>query len=259
MVLGKTRDVLKKIYNKNSVILYQMGKVGSTTLEHSLDNAFHVHSFYNNPPCKHLKRDLDLSLFISNKILTYKIKRKEVTKIISLVRDPYLRNISMFFQDLHHWLAHYQRETFFDTREEGMEFLFSAFENGYDHFYFDRWFDMEIKRFTGIDIFCHPFNTEKGYQIIREGSFEILLLQSEKINKLKAVISDFTNQKFTIKHKNIGEKKWYAPIYKVFQSNYKVSEDYLDSLYQTRTATHFYSLQHSSEFKKKHTISHLSS
>ena len=244
------RERLQQIideYSADSVLIYQMGKVGSTSLEVSLINARHFHTLYSNHPCKvhdtrRRKHPVSwvLKLF-GNALKRALIRRRGRVKIISLVREPYGRNVSMFFQDLPLWMSEYQDVVRFDSRNEGPEFLFEAFENAYDHFYFDRWFDRELKRLTGIDIFEHPFDKERGYEVIRRGKYEVLLLKLEKLEKAHEAIEAFVGYRFDMQDANRGERKWYACLYDDFKKKYRPSEAHLTKLYLTKTVRHFYS------------------
>lgn len=257
-LMHKLKTIINDFSDESNILIYQMGKVGSTSLELSLPNAKHLHTLYNNPPCyikqeSFFKKPLKwLSNRFGDILRKSSIQKRKKIKIISLMRDPYSRNISMFFQDMPYWMIKHEEFSYYDTREEGLKFLYETFEKSYDHFYFDRWFDEEIKKLSGINIFNYPFDKNRGYRIIKDKNFEILLLQLEKMDDLVDEISDFINYKIKIKSTNISTNKWYAPVYNSFKKNYDPAPDYLDSLYTTRTAKHFYSETDLLRFKTKH-------
>ena len=262
-VLSKLSMRLRQLVNQfssDSVLIYQMGKVGSTSLEESLSDALHVHTLYGNPPCKFHKRRWKkhpvalLKKLIGDLLKRSLIRRRKHVKIISLVREPYSRNVSMFFQDLPYWMVHYQEAYDYDSRKEGAEFLHKTFEQVYDHFYFDRWFDDELKRLTGIDVFSYPFDKELGYKILREGRYEVLLVKLEKLQEAHQAIEAFMGYSFEMKETNKSERKWYACIYREFKRTFHPSETYLASLYATKTVRHFYSDGEIDGFKKKFSV-----
>src|SRR4051812_8379469 len=109
---------LKKIkyyLTGNLILIYQMGKVGSTCIEKSLMTqkfqTAHYHSFFSPLPYIMFKNFYSIKYYVSfwNRliyrikmtILLYLIKRNKNVKIISLIREPISRNLSMFFQDAH--------------------------------------------------------------------------------------------------------------------------------------------------------------
>lgn len=258
--MQKFRARLRQIVNQfsaDAVLIYQMGKVGSTSLEKSLADAQHFHSLYSNPPCKiHQERRKKhpvawVQKFFGNVLKQGLIRRRKHVKIISLVREPYSRNVSMFFQDLPYWMVSYQEKHYYDSRGEGAEFLYGTFDNIYDHFYFDRWFDDELKRLTGIDVFSHPFDKERGYELLREGKYEVLLVKLEKLQEAHEAIEAFVGYPFKMQETNKGERKWYACIYNDFKKAYRPTEAYLSSLYATKTVRHFYSDEEIAGFKNR--------
>ncbi|MEQ9823985.1 MAG: putative capsular polysaccharide synthesis family protein [Puniceicoccaceae bacterium] len=100
------------------VVVYQMGKVGSSSIYESLrrlynnKNVYHVH--YLNP--KYISRIVEkrtrLGLSIPGHIQTSQLVRElirsesENLKFISLVRDPFSRNLSAFFENIDNFLQH---------------------------------------------------------------------------------------------------------------------------------------------------------
>lgn len=211
-----------------AVLIYQMGKVGSTSLENSIKDSLHIHTLYGNYPCPHFERHVhgDFKLLIK-KFAVQPLRRnlyklKGCNKIISLVREPAARNISMFFQDLPFWIADYVKHYDRETRESDLDWLWRVFENSFDHEYCLTWFDREIKRYTGIDVLSEQFNCRRGYQQYKRGRYELLLLRMEDMTQNRAVIEEFCQQKVELVSTNVGDEKWYGGVYKEFSNNYKI-------------------------------------
>lgn len=239
----KERDIYK-LYkyasNEEKILVYQMGKVGSTTIEESIPNSIHFHTLYNNKPTirDELKRTGIFTKFIPitrDFILRSAIKnRQKKVKIISMVRDPIKRNISMFFHDFPYLFVKYNNTNKVNRRkEEGLELLKKIFDNSFDHNYQFEWFDKEIKRFTGIDIYKEKYNSEKGYLKVENGNYELFLLKLEDIEKALPDLEDFIQQPIKIKSANRGDKKWYSSLYKDVKeeilNDYKYKEKILNS------------------------------
>ena len=124
-----------------TVLIYQMGKVGSTTLENAIPNSLHLHSLFNNPPCPVRAQLRERSLVtrlrrrMGDRYKASVIRSRSLTKIITLVRDPFERNLSMYFQDLPYWVSAYLELNPERMRDEGFELLFDAFSETFPHEY----------------------------------------------------------------------------------------------------------------------------
>ncbi|WP_160154388.1 putative capsular polysaccharide synthesis family protein [Microbulbifer sp. ALW1] len=246
-IFKRLTSTYKKLANEESILVYQMGKVGSTSLERSIPGAVQLHSLYGRPPChlheKKLRESLigNLWLKFRDAFTRFAINRRKKIRIITLIRNPLDRNVSMFFQDLLFWGRDYVDQHRPDTREEGEIFLVEAFHKAFDHFYFDTWFDEEIKRFTGIDVFEYA-NSESGHIRIQQGRFDILLLKTEQLNTPQAreAMADFCKSEVKLSGENKGENKWYAEAYTRVKGIIASDREYRAQIQSTRTYRHFY-------------------
>jgi hypothetical protein len=244
--------------NESNLLIYQMGKVGSTSLEETIKDSLHVHSLYSNWPCfvfyQQRRRNFPerLSQHFYDWSRRVALKRRKKIKIISLVRDPYARNISMFFQNLQHWMYYFSKLDKKDLRLEcDLPLLFEVFEKAFDHDYPLTWFDKEINRFTGIDIYKYPFDKEKGYSRIQNEKYDILLIKLESLKFTWNVVEDFVGSKLIFQNVNLSSDKWYAPVYENFIRDYAPSETYLDKIYNSKLAKHFYTKDEILKFRNK--------
>lgn len=253
--------------NKDIILIYQMGKVGSTSIEKSLSNTYynveHVHSFhspvmyemfngirsakYNNP----LKNRI--SERISKLIRKRIIKKKKKLKVVTLVREPISRNISMFFQGIH--IALFELAKRNNTRFEenvNKNKLRELFMDVFNHEYGVRWFDDEFKKTFDIDIYKYNFDKEKGFSFIIERDIQIMVIKMEKLNELEKEIGDFLNiSEFKLHNVNRGGKKWYADLYNDFKNEFIPTIEYVDMLYETKFMRHFYTKKEIDEFRRK--------
>ena len=177
-----------------SILVYSMGKVGSSTLVHSLHQSsvnlpvYHVH--FLSP--KNIRRVLDL--YRGNDLpapahlrQSHHLRRRidsgeKNWLVITLFREPIGRKISDLFQnapDL--WPEVVDAEGHIDpdrARERVQEDL-SAFDEEAD--YVCTWFDKELRPVFGVDIFDRPFDHDRGF-IIREGPrAQVLVLRLEDL------------------------------------------------------------------------------
>jgi hypothetical protein len=245
----------KKYIDPESIFVYQMGKVGSSSLEMNIPKSIHIHNFYDNDPCwvnmrlhfPGYKLYVKYHAFYFIRRLFFWSRRK--TKIITVVRDPHERNMSMYFQNLHSWLVH--AYTGFPKgrsdvkavlgRSEGVGVLYQVYDQVFPKRYPLDWFDFEFKKLTGINVYDYSFDKVQGYSRINTKKYEILILRADLIDKNINVVNEFCSLKLSdLKNSNDGSKKWYSTVYKEFKAGYKLSEN--DSLLysESKYVKHFF-------------------
>lgn len=244
---------LKKIVSGEYILIYQMGKVGSSTLESSLNSAeiknLHIHNIVgaNNYKFKSRGALNTLAAYLAKLIFKYKIKTsKNNIKIITLMRDPIARNISTLFQELPRMLYFNSLEN--NRAEENIDEMLRSFMSKYVNSRVPMdWFDQELKYYFEVDIFQHRFDKETGHALIKTKNIEVLLLTSESINQNVQNIAEFVNHKhLDLTNGNISEKKWYSGIYKEFTRAYTIPIGEAEKIYNSKTVKHFYN-KHSRE------------
>lgn len=237
------------------IVIYQMGKVGSTTIYNALKkngvkNVFIVHRM--NP--KHIhevnkmrKRRLDVSDIIGIKIKELFIDKGKKVKIITPVREPISRNISAFFQNLEVHTRSKKKKT------EITDIINDFFEN-YPHRTPLDWFDKEWKEVFNIDIYKYDFDKNKGYSIYKYKNFDLLVFKSELLDKDKEkLISDFLGvRNLKLVRKNIGEQKNYANLYKKFRKEINIPEHYSYNIHNSKYVNHFYDKKEIEKIKSEY-------
>ena len=250
------------------IIGYQMGKVGSSTIHASL-NALHLdspvyHVHFLNPRRVHEIEKQRRRYFRTERygylkrpwlyeFLYQQIREKDRQwKLITLVRDPIARNISTFFENLEvtkkgNTSGYIVRSDYYDFDIEvdldHVEPLIELFFNRLVHERPLRYFDDEIRSVFGIDVFAGVFPTDKGYKLYRDDHADLLLIRLEDLDQCAATaFKDFLGiDGFTLISTNVASEKIYAPLYKEFKSRIRLPEDYVNSMYNSRYARHFYS------------------
>ena len=214
------------------VFIYQMGKVGSKTVEKSLlrtsypGAVLHGHNFslnHNNWKIRHLYH--------------WALLKKRPLNVISLTREPIGRNVSAFFQTFERTTGvPYERANF------SLEELRSIFLANYTHDKVLQWFDKNIRDNLHIDVYSTPF-PECGFATYSHGNIRLLVMRSEigdneKINAIK----DFLGlTDFQLVNTNIGEGKIYAETYQDFKKKIKLPSDYIAKMCESKYFNHFYS------------------
>lgn len=236
---------VQKLTSGDFVLIYQMGKVGSTALERTVHNALHFHTLYNNPHCRFRARlkwgwlGTRFFLPVGYFLKRFLIRRSKRIRIVTLVRHPIARARSVFFQELPYWLVLYSSRRGLDERQEGASLLTEAFREVFNIDYYDRWFDEELKRFTGIDVFDHKFDAENGCVLLQDGKYEVLVVQYEKLAVAQPHIEAFIGQELDLTRENVSTNKWYGPIMKNFTEEDIARLPECRQLLESRTSTFF--------------------
>jgi hypothetical protein len=256
-----------------------MGKVGSTTVRQSLAasnidrKVYHVHTLHpelnnsieqqrqNYPPGE---REPALRRVWTNQHLYQRLISERVHepwKIITLVRDPIARNIGTFFQ---HVDILDEDESEWHIRALSYEFELTVPKDniaGLVDMFFERcrhdqaleFFDREFLGLWGIDVFAEPFAKERGYQVYSNDDMQVLLMRLEDLNRSGATaIAEFLDRpNVSIASKNVGSDKPYAALYSLFKNTAVLPAKYIDRMYDSKLATHFYSSVELQRFRER--------
>lgn len=232
----------------NPVIVYQMGKVGSSTFTNTLINLgispiLQVHYFNHDHPAFYRQK---YTRTITRLYQTH-IAEKKPTKFITLVRDPISRNISAFFQTIEVFV--YNEDKPYDMP---IDSLTRQFLDNYPHETPLQWFDDELRKMIGIDVYVHEFPKRDSWQVIRQGSFELLIIKAELSDQRKTeVMCDFLGiSNVTLSESNRGDRKIYKETYKAFCNSVQLPQSYVNRLLDSKYTRHFYTEEEIEYFKK---------
>lgn len=252
---------------KYPILVYQNGKVGSSTISKSLwyvgiENA-HIHRFFfKNDIVGELILGDDQSRFMKSsnvfslrsteyvKAIKNEMKGK---KIITMVRDPIAVDLATVFQ----WMGTGILDRYCaEQLKGGKDFLLIVSElmTRIQNRLF-RWFEEELKELCDIDVFEYTFDREQGYTIISKDTVEILLLKTEKLPFLTDIVRNFVhNQELEILSENMGNNKEYAHIYKEVKEKLELPKEYVEYYYKDNSfMNHFYTKKEQKSFMRKWT------
>jgi hypothetical protein len=176
------------------------------------------------------------------------VKSKRRLKVITLVREPVANNVSMFFQVMSQYLDPDVEPSACDTDQ-----LIDVFIDKYMHSRPLTWLDAEVKTHFGIDIFQHPFPIQQGYTTITQANVSLLVLRCDLDDRTKAqAIADFIGlDEFEIVRSNVRNEKPEAQKYDEFKRRIRMPSALLDRMYESKFATHFYSVKERDHFRKR--------
>jgi Putative capsular polysaccharide synthesis protein len=253
-------------YCENDILVYQAGKVGSSSICTSLftigTNVTHVHMLtdtfiYDLIPELAWEPDIT-ELDIIRKSSHYcsdKIKKARQLKIVTLVREPLIRDYSHFMYHMDELVRNRYlspNDPLPDACAEGIRKR--ATQNGKcEYGYQFEWFDKELKAVFGIDVYGHPFDHEKGYSIIKQDDVEVLVIKLEKLNDLEQVIGEFVGAPhFKLINANEASRKEYRGLYRSIRESVKIPRQVVSLYYDgNRFMDHFYSAEEKKTFLKK--------
>ncbi|WP_085180226.1 putative capsular polysaccharide synthesis family protein [Mycobacterium bohemicum] len=243
---------------QDPLFVFQMGKVGSTTIEETLEARYRYY---------HLHDRADFSPIYERYRTGRRTRRAEYFDIITATRDPIARKISGFFQNLALTRSTPDSDVYpfcFESEEaarnasiDELVARFHAWDDGIPEA--TEWFDRHFEPATGIRIYDHGFDPEKGWQIFRDGKWRVLVLRFEDINKNHLdALNEFVVGRYGQSSRidrlwpaNLSSKKWYFDRMNEFLREIKFSDDDINAAYATPYARHFYTDQELAAMRSK--------
>jgi hypothetical protein len=260
---------IKNHPGKNPVILYQIGKVGSSTVIKSMravvpkepilgmhnltklkEGITHALAHLPNPSeaLGVLHQGLALSEWMDTLGEDYKFN------VITMVKDPISRNISHFFHAVESfWPMFRYRLTVGDI---SMEEVRDTFLGLFLSFKFDHWFQTHFEPVFPIDVASIPYEQGKGYAIANSpsGRYRVMVMRSEDISRvLPQASKEFIGIEVPVaKRENTAEDKFYSDIYLQFKK-LPLPAWYVDNMLDDKVVQNFYSAQEREEMFYKYT------
>jgi hypothetical protein len=251
----RIRLFLKDFDRISPILIYQMGKVGSSAVYKSLkaggipNPIYHVHflshrnldeveQFYRNAGA--LKPLSSLKFWRS---LRKKLDRgRKPVYLISLVREPIAREISDVFQNM---AAHHPQllsESGDVDIEKTVDFIsteFAGFDEATD--YTCTWFNKEMLDSFGLDVYATPFDHQRGYSIIANDRANLLLLRMEDLSTIfETATEDFLGQSIPLRVANEASSKSNYQAYQRVLGQLSLPGPNAARIYNSRYAKHFY-------------------
>ncbi len=150
------------------------------------------------------------------------------TKILVPIREPIARCISSYF----HFKSIYPTKNIRD-----LNLLKSYFLNDFNHDWTLNWFDNEIKKYCGIDVYNYQFDYSDGCVRIDNGVKDIIIIKSSKIkSNLKRLV--FKYWKIQVGNPQVINQN--KDLYLRFISEIRFPTWYVDKMYQSKYAQHFF-------------------
>ena len=234
LVLKRMKGYIRQlslISEKQLILNYQMGKVGSSSVGEwlRLNNKpeWHIHRFFDTPVHGYKNKNLglktaDLLLFKVFRLLNRKIL------IVTGVREPLDRDASMYF--------HNNGKKNLDVKAH-----VECFNSFFPILKCVDWYRDELLALVGVDIFDYKFDKIAGFSIIEKNNVRIFLYRLDKLAELEKELSLFFGyEDFELISRNIGENKSYSFEYAKFKSAISFDRRSITKS-ERRFMSHFYS------------------
>lgn len=241
--------------SKSPVLVYQMGKVGSQTIYHSLQLAdlpnsiFHFHFLSDDIRAVrnyHKKAGIPSSypFDLAQAVRTELDKQgRKSCLIITLVRDPIAFVISNAFQNPQFINANLANVNGSIDPPKMVTYLTNLLSNPDAFTYMFNWFDRELKRVFLIDIFAQPFPKHVGYTVITGPQDKTLLIRMEDLSRIGCnAISSFLDmpKPLILTPANVGAEKEGGKIYQQVKQMIKLEPAIVNRIYSSTFVRHFY-------------------
>jgi len=239
---------------KDIVLVYNPGKVGSTSVTYSLKKslpwlpATHIHFLTQSrlEACKQSgKWPFNLIMADRTNLVLQQHPDKTI-KIITLVRDPIGRDLSGIFQGPTEYFPNKDESKI--TADDIIDLI-----TQFDHSYIADWFDGEFKEYLNFDIYSQPFDKEKGYTIYQHEGIDILCIKLERLSEVypEAVSKLLGTKRNILRNKNEGDSKALSTLYSTVKKRFKIEEPRLREIYNSKFMQTFYTNEEIESFISK--------
>ena len=242
----------KKFGISNPIIVYQMGKVGSTSIYHALLNldldvpVYHSHRLSNLEAIERWTRQ-DKDGARSLEKLAEEFRLREIFFrhpnwrwfVVSGVREPVTHAISIFFFNHAEYFA--AQNTAYVRGEISLEQAAARFfeklpARGND------WFSYQLEPVFGVDVYAKPFPHARGYEIYESRRARALVLRFEDLkHQFKPALQELLGiEQVELPHTNLSESQGYGELYRDFVRQAKLPREWVDEMLSKKFAQHFY-------------------
>lgn len=164
-------------------------------------------------------------------------------KVITAVPDPVERTISAFFHNFR--INHPDFEEGYQTEPAHIDRLIPLFlsDDELERTVTLEWFGREVRDVFGVDVFQRPFPRESGYDVHRSDACEMLLIRTADLDRVgPGAVGRFLNTPGPRFDATEGaEVEPYREARSEFEARIRLPSAYLDAMYGSRLARHFFS------------------
>lgn len=230
------------------VLVYQMGKVGSTSVTAALSNGLgpervaQVH-FLSERFERRARGQARYERQLAQRRRVLDLLNGEPSRralFVTMVRDPVTRAVSDFFENPGIYLDPSDR-----LATASLDAMHDAFATRAPRAfaYPAQWFDGEFRAFTGVNVLELPFDPALGYAVSRHDAFDLLILRTESMDHafepgMHRLLRD--SPSFPVGRANAAEHKGPAGLRSRFVAGLTIDAGALEAAYANDFMRHFY-------------------
>jgi len=252
----RKRFLFRNLEDRTPTLVYQMGKVGSSTVAKTLDGlreaapVVRIHSLNPAKVARSIETLRESLGYLREHVVTSSVLvRRQLDwgefpcRIITLTREPVGRAISFAFQD---WKRQLPEVSDLDElhADRMVELVTEKLRPGSLHANPGQWFERELESVFGIDVLDTPYNFEQGYTVIQSGPVNVLVIRMEDLNRSLgaglASLCDLDRRSVRVRQSNVGENKEYADLLSEVKERLTLPPSVSDRVLSTDYARHFY-------------------
>lgn len=222
-----------------------MGKVGTVTLAHTLmlhglPATYTFHHISHDALCyPHVTRYYRFCLWMRRRLIIPRLLRNTRLRIVTAVREPIGRTLSLY---LHAYPYLFGRQVTEEPMERLLERFPQIFDATFNHPLIPaEFFDSEIRQTLGFDVFAHPFDAERGWQIIESEGRSLLILKLERPDRTKEqALEAWLGRRFDLQLRHLAKDEAYGSVYQEFRARVRIPKTFAEAVYRSPFMQHFY-------------------
>jgi hypothetical protein len=231
---NKIPNVVTQALFDAPVHLFQMGKVGSKSIEMALRDAGHDHLIPHLHWANEMIQSYPDCFYSYEEMLA--LPRSKPLKFISGIRDPIERVVSGLFESAESAKSSLEIGELNDLVDSGAEALSRFVANAVDPVL--RWFDHRY--FCDLDVYDQSFNVAQGYGLIEGAAASVFLYRVDKLADCWAPLGEFVGLPLNPTSTNESEKKEYSSLYKKALSQVRFSREFMEYVLGSRYCQTFF-------------------
>jgi hypothetical protein len=228
--------------------LFQMGKVGSKSIECAMRNA----GYSGLIPHLHWANEAILSyadcFFSYEEILS--LPRLRPVKFISGIREPIGRAISGLFESAVAAKSSMSIDYINEIVESGVVPLSLFMTEMIDPVL--RWFDHEY--YCGLNVYDQSFDVTRGYGVVENEAASVFLYRLDKLANCWPQLGDYVGLPLKVTSINQSLDKYYDSSYQAVLSKAKFSRDFLEYVLGSRYCQTFFNKSERKEIFVKYLV-----
>lgn len=241
------------IRRENPILVYSMGKAGTTSLTNALEAltgrpVLKAHTLDRSEIRQRIETDrrergLERAHFWWRGewiAINLRLSRNRPWDVITAVREPIARAASAYFYNIQVRVeAGKAAQPSADPEAHIAAIADFALGIGVRR----DWFRNELEPTTGIDVYSEPFPTAQGYQSIQRERFALLVLRYENLrDAAPTALQEFlsTEQPVELPSANVGSTRTAGP-YANFLTDGRLPASVVEQVYSSTFSRHFYS------------------